>query len=118
MATTTASRKAKGRKLQQLIRDKILLMFHELTENDVQSTPMGVSGIDVQLSEAARKKFPYAIESKNQEKLNIWSALEQSAGDNRDLTPLLIFKRNRSEVYCALRFDDFMSLIEQLDNKL
>jgi hypothetical protein len=79
---------------------------------------MGQSGMDVQLSEAARERFPYAIEAKNQEKLNIWSALEQSARDNRDLTPLLVFKRNRSDVYCALRFEDFMSLVEQLDNEL
>jgi hypothetical protein len=106
------SAKAKGRKLQQYIAEKILELFPELTERDVKSTSMGVSGDDIQLSEEATKKFPFSVEAKNQERLQIWEALKQSTKDNRDLTPLLVFKRNRSEVYCAMKFEDFLSLLK------
>jgi len=116
MAKTVQSRKAKGRKLQQYVADKIRKLFSELTERDVKSTPMGVSGDDIQLSEAAAKKFPFSIEAKNTEKLNIWAALEQSVSENRKLTPLVIFKRNRSDVFCAMKFDDLLKLLELIED--
>tara|TARA_Y100000310_G_C20595818_1_gene770438 strand:- start:748 stop:1092 length:345 start_codon:yes stop_codon:yes gene_type:complete len=109
----TSSAKAKGRRLQQWIRDRILDMFPNLTKNDVESVAMGQSGADIKLSEAARKAFPYSVEAKNQEAFNIWKALEQSEKENRDLTPIVVFKRNRSDVYVALRFDDFMNMVEE-----
>jgi hypothetical protein len=115
MATTTQSRKQKGRRLQQYIVDKIRELHPSLTERDCSSTPMGVSGDDVQLSEAAAKLFPFSVEAKNTEKLNIWAALEQSESGNRDLTPLVVFKRNRSDVYCAMKFDDLLRILERLD---
>jgi len=113
MAKTINSRKQKGRKLQQFVRDIVLKLFPELTIRDVVSIPMGVPGADVQLSEAASKLFPYSVECKNQEKLNIWTALKEAEGINRDLTPILVFKRNRSKVYCCLTFDDFIKLIKK-----
>lgn len=97
---------------------KILKLFPNLTDRDVRSQSMGVPGDDVVLSEKAAKLFPYSVECKNTEKLNIWKALEQSESNNRKLTPLLIFKRNRSKVYVTLELDDFMSMIEKLkDNQ-
>lgn len=102
------SAKSKGRRLQQWIVDQILQLFPDLTKRDVQSTSMGASGDDVKLSEAAVKKFPWSIESKNTERLQIWQALEQADGNNRELPPLLVFKRNRSDVYVALKWDDFI----------
>lgn len=109
-----SSAKQKGRKHQQNIRDKILEIFPELSLNDVVSTPMGVSNLDIQLSDRARELFPYSVEAKCQEKLNIWSALEQSENNKEELTPIVVFKRNRSQTYVALKFDDFMNIIEKL----
>ena len=59
------SAKAKGRKLQTWVVDKILALFPSLSSLDVKSTPMGVNGVDVQLSSLAQKFFPYDIECKN-----------------------------------------------------
>jgi len=117
MAISIAARKQKGRKLQQVVRDSILKLFPELTERDVRSTPMGVSGEDVQLSAKAAELFPYAVEAKCHEKLNIWSALEEAEGNNRDLEPLLVFKRNRSEIYAVVSFKHFMKLLKELREK-
>jgi len=107
----TSSMKNKGRRLQQSIVKIILDKFSKLTKNDVRSISMGKSGMDIELSEAARKKFPYAVEAKNTERLNIWSAIEQAESANRDLTPIVVFKRNRSEIYVTLKLDDFMELV-------
>jgi len=74
---------------------------------------MGCSGDDVVLSEKAAELFPYSVECKNQEKLNIWAALEQATQENRTLSSLVIFKRNRSKVYVALELDDFIKILEQ-----
>lgn len=112
MASTVQSRKSKGRRLQQLVVSEILKIFPLLTERDVKSQPMGVTGSDVVLSEAAATAFPYSVECKNTEKLNIWSALEQSESENRTLTPVVIFKRNRSKVYITMELDKFMKLLK------
>ena len=109
----TSSCKQKARVLQQSVVKKILESFPHLTENDCRSTPMGCSGVDIQLSEAALKVFPFSVEAKNQEALSIWAALKQAESESRKGTPLLIFKRNRSDTYCCLKFNDFMSLIQQ-----
>ena len=111
-ANTPQSRKQKGRKLQQTIRD-ILIKEFNLPEEDVKSTSMGASGCDVTLSNLAREVIPFAIESKNTESLNIWSALEQAESNaTEDLMPLVVFKRNRSEIYCALKFEDLVNILK------
>jgi len=63
--------KSKGRRLQQAVRDLILENFKDLEEDDVRSTSMGAGGEDVLLSPKARKYFPFSIECKNQEKINV-----------------------------------------------
>ena len=63
------SAKAKGRKLQQWVVEQLLNVFKGLTNLDVRSTPMGVNGVDVQLSTAAFTRFSYDIECKNTERM-------------------------------------------------
>ena len=105
------SAKNKGKRLQNKVRDLILEKFQQLEEDDVRSTTMGDSGEDVLLSPAARKLFPFSVECKNQEKLNIWSALEQTENNSNNHVPLLIFKRNRTKTYAVLGFDKLLELL-------
>ena len=107
----TSSAKAKGRRLQQKVRDLLLETFTELEPDDIRSTSMGVSGEDLQLSPAARKLIPFAIECKNQEKLNVWDSLKQAEENSGDYSPVLIFKRNRSKTYAVLEIEKFIELI-------
>ncbi|HQC34759.1 MAG TPA: hypothetical protein PLG95_08525, partial [Methanoculleus sp.] len=65
-ANTPASRKAKGRKFQQQIRDDLVDRLG-IAPGDVQSTAMGQPGCDIYLSPAARDRFPYGVECKHQE---------------------------------------------------
>lgn len=111
------SAKAKGRKLQQYVRDKLYEIFPELEEGDIRSTSMGCGGSDLQMSPLAQRKFPYDIECKNQEALNVWSSFKQAESNSpKGTKPLLVFKRNRSDVYCMLKLDDFLRLYEKNDN--
>jgi hypothetical protein len=90
----TQSAKAKGRRLQQWVRDQVLESYPKLTEDDVRSTGMGQSGADLQLSAAAKEAFPFEVECKNQERLNLWQSFEQCESNAIEREPLLIVKKN------------------------
>ena len=107
------SAKNKGKRLQNKIRDLILEKFNQLEPDDVRSVTMGESGEDILLSPAARKLFPFSTECKNQEKLNIWSSLEQAETNSGKHIPIVIFKRNRSKTYVALEFEKLLELSDE-----
>ena len=109
----TRSAKNKGKRLQNNVRDLILETFTELEPDDVRSTTMGDSGEDILLSPAARKLFPFSTECKNQEKLNIWSSLEQAEDNAGKHIPLVVFKRNRSKTYAVLEIENLMKLLKK-----
>ena len=107
------SAKNKGKRLQNKVRDLILEKFDTLESDDVRSITMGDSGEDILLSPAARKLFPFSVECKNQEKLNIWSALDQAEQNSGEHTPLVIFKRNRSKTYAVLQIEKLLELLDE-----
>lgn len=111
MAKTVASRKAKGRNFQNKVAHQIRIETG-LSEDDVRPVAASVNGMDIQLSEAGKIVFPFAVECKKTETLAIWKALEQAKSNaSGGLVPLLVFSRNNSDTYVALKFDDFMEII-------
>lgn len=78
MAIKTQSAKAKGRRLQNYIRDRLLERFPWLGEGDVESCSMGSSGVDLKMSPLARKTLPISIEAKKTKKTPSRAELEQS----------------------------------------
>ena len=106
----TQSAKAKGRRLQQAVRDGILKRFPMLEPDDVRSTSMGAGGEDVQLSPAARKVFPYQVECKNLASIAIYKHYEQASGHNNH-EPLLVVKQNRSKPLAIVDLDHFLDLL-------
>lgn len=110
-----SSKKAKGRGLQKNIKNILLECFKgQLEEDDIRSTSMGASGVDLLLSPAAQKLIPFAIECKNQERLNIWSAIEQAEKNaTQTLKPLVVFKKNYSKTYVALELNEFLALLKK-----
>ena len=95
----TSSAKAKGRKLQQWVVTKLL-----------ESRPMGSSGEDVIMGVQSRKQFPYSIECKNQEAVNVWKAMEQCQTNCKDYEPLVIIKRNKSKPLALVDAEYFIKL--------
>jgi len=112
-----SSAKAKGRRLQQWVRDQILLIFKDLQEDDVRSNPMGAPGEDLLLSPLARKLFPYSVECKNVEKLNIWGSIDQCTENGGANTPMIIFKKNGREPYVAIPFDKMSDMLRRLNEE-
>lgn len=106
-----ASAKAKGRRLQNEVARCIRRVFG-LSERDVRPAVMGANGADIKLSDEAARVFPYAIECKNTERLNIWSAIAQAEAhaQRENLRPLVIFTRNRAEVYVCVELGHFLQL--------
>ena len=51
--------------------------------------------------------------AKNQEKLNIWSSLQQAEDNAGEHIPLVVFKRNRSKTYVAFELDKLMEILNE-----
>ena len=105
----TSSAKAKGRRFQQWVRDKLIEVLN-IHPEDIESRSMGAGGEDLIMARAARKKFPYSIECKNQEKLNVWSAYDQAESNSGNYEPLVVIKRNRQKPLVVLDAEYFMKL--------
>lgn len=108
------SAKAKGRNLQKRVRDAILETFSDLTDRDVRSTSMGAAGVDVTLSAAAVRVFPYSIECKSRGSMAIYSLWNDTV-DNLapDTHPLLVVKQNNSEPLAVVSLTHFMELVHE-----
>lgn len=114
-----SSAKAKGRRAAAELRELLLQAAPSLDPGDIVVTPSGVNGPDLYLSPAAKKVYPFAIECKAVEALNVWSALKQAethglmSGGVTSLFPLLAFKRNRSLLYVSMRAEDFLKVLSK-----
>ena len=111
-ANTPASRKAKGRRLQQAVRQDLVDRLG-IDPGDILSTAMGQSGCDLYLSPAARSVFPFGVECKAQERIALSEWWQQCArnAEAEGLVPLLVFKRNREEPLAVLRWSDLLALL-------
>ncbi len=107
------SAKAKGRRLQNLLRDMLREAFPSLENDDIKSQTMGMPGEDIVLSPAAQKIIKYSFECKNKERLDLWKSLEQANENSDNRNPVLVIKRNRSKVYAAIELNNFINLIKE-----
>ena len=103
----TQSAKAKGRKLQQWVRDQLIEQL-DVHPEDIESRSMGAGGEDLIMARAARQKFPFSIECKNQEKLNVYEAYAQACANSGDHEPILFMKKNRKKPLVVLDAEWFI----------
>ena len=111
----TSSAKAKGRRLQQKFM-QLLIEQLDIDPEDIESRSMGAGGEDLIMSKAARNKFPYSIECKNLEKLNIWSAWDQANGNKGLYEPLVVIKKNGVRPLVVLDAENFLDMIKEFNN--
>ena len=109
MIMKTQSAKAKGRRFQQWVRD-ILIEKLNVHPEDVESRSMGAGGEDLIMARAAREKFPYSIECKNQETLNVWKSYEQAESNSGKYEPVVFIKRNNQKPLVVVDADYFVKL--------
>ena len=110
----TSSAKAKGRNLQKKIRE-LLIEHLNIDPEDIESRSMGAGGEDLIMARAARQKFPFSIECKNVEKLNVWEAYEQAKANCNDYEPLVVMKKNQKKPLVVIDANYFISLVKRLD---
>ena len=104
----TSSAKAKGRRFQQWVRDQLIEQL-EIHPEDIESRSMGAGGEDLIMARAAREKFPYSIECKNQERVSIWKAYAQCEHNSNGNEPLLIVKRNHHKALAIVDAEHFIN---------
>ena len=110
----TQSAKAKGRKLHQWVRDQIIEQL-DVHPEDIESRSMGAGGEDLIMARAARERFPFSVECKNVEKLNVWEAYEQAKSNSNDYEPIVIMKKNQKKPLVVVDADFFISLFKRGD---
>ena len=103
------SAKAKGRRLQQQFRE-LLIEKLGIHPEDIENRSMGAGGEDLIMSRSAREKFPYSIECKNQESLNIWKSYEQAQQNSGNYEPIVVIKRNNVKPLVLVDADYFIEL--------
>ena len=111
----TSSAKAKGRNLQKKIRD-LLIEHLGIDPEDIESRSMGASGEDLIMSKAARNLFPYSVEAKNQEKVNVWSAYKQATDNSKGYIPVAVIKKNNHKPLAVLDLEAFILLCRKEDD--
>ena len=114
MAKTAKSSKAKGRRLQNFVRDALREIYTpELHEDDIKSQTMGMTGEDIVFSPAAREMCSFSFECKNVERLQMWQAIEQCEKNKPDSsTSAIVFKKNGKEPYIAIPFQVFCDMLQ------
>ena len=110
------SAKAKGRRLQQWFRD-LLINKLDIHPDDVESRSMGAGGEDLIMARTARKKFPYSIECKNQEKINIWKSYFQAQENSKEYEPIVVIKRNNHKPLLLVDAEHFIDLHSKNERK-
>jgi hypothetical protein len=104
-----SSAKAKGRLLQKWFAN-LLVEELDVDPEDLESRPMGSGGEDIIMGKQTRNIFPYSIECKNQEAVNVWKAYEQATENCKGYEPLVVIKRNRSKPLVVMDAEAFVKL--------
>jgi hypothetical protein len=95
---------------------KLLIEKLNIDPEDLESRSMGAGGEDLIMSKAARTKFPYSIECKNQERLNIWSAWEQAESNKGIYEPIVVIKKNKQRPLVVLDAENFLDMIKNFND--
>lgn len=110
------SGKAKARHLQNFVAGVFLYLGREEGHthvDDVFPRQMGGAGVDTVMSPRARLLFPYDVECKQVEKLNVGAVYTEHAKKYKDSInfPIVVHSKNRAKVLITLSFEDFIRLV-------
>ena len=106
------SRRAKGKKLQRVVQQKILKAFPHLKPEDVRVAKTGENGADIKMSRIARRLIPYQFEMKNQQKLLTLYKFFAQAQRHGKLEAVLVIKLNSRKPLAVIDLDQFIELIK------
>lgn len=111
---TPASKKQKGRKFQQWVRDKLLEAFkpYKIRPDDIKSTSMGASGEDLQFSPFARDLIGISVECKSHKSFAVYKIYEQCVTNAKGNEPVVFIKQNNSKPLAIVDAEHYISLLK------
>lgn len=114
---TPASKKQKGRKFQQWVRDKLLEAFkpYKIRPDDIKSTSMGASGEDLQFSPFARDLMGVSVECKSHKAFAVYKIYEQCQSNAGEYEPVVFIKQNNSKPLALVDAEFFINLLAKKD---
>jgi hypothetical protein len=102
---------SKGRRLQNIIKSKILKTFKHLKKSDLRIARIGETGADVKLSRVASKFFPYSVECKSQQKMKLVYQYYAQAAKHSKHEPVLFIKMNKRQILTIIDTNHFFDLV-------
>lgn len=112
---SVGSAKAKGRNLQKWVCSKIAeLTGHEWgKDQDIESRPMGQTGVDVRMTREVLSLFPFSVECKRQENWSVPSWIEQARRNQIPNTDwLLVIQRNFKDPVVVMDAEAFFYILK------
>lgn len=97
---------AKGKAFEYEVRDLIRGYGYK----DTQRSPMS-GAIHFLQGDILSKKFPYFVECKHTEKTEFYKWYEKANQQCKGKPPIIVWRKNRGDIYCFLLFSDFMDLL-------
>lgn len=108
-----ASAKAKGHKLEAIVRDKVIEAF-SLTRDDVRISVGSETGVDIKLSPKAKALFPFAPECKARAKMDtLYNFYDQAIRNADKLIPILVLKADYKQPLVVIDLDYFLTLVNK-----
>ena len=107
------SRRRKGRRLQNLVRTKILETFDILRPTDVGIAKTGENGADIKLSKIAKRILPYQFECKYQERLATLHRWFSQSKKHGRMEPILVVKMNDKKPLLIMDLDHFFQIVKE-----
>jgi len=107
------SRRREGKRLQNLVRSKILDTFDILRPTDVSVAKTGENGCDVKLSKIAKRILPYQFECKYQERLSTLHRWFNQSRKHGRLEPILVVKMNDKKPLLVMDLEHFFEIVKE-----
>ena len=104
----------KGKRAEREVANMLNQFFDANVRRTPQSGGMSIKG-DIIDTQGILSEFHFEV--KNQERLNIWKALDQAQADcpsRRE--PVVVFTKNHKPYYACMHFDDWMDLVKELED--
>lgn len=112
-----SSRKAKARELQKYVAQRISNITGIPCGKDelIESREMGQAGSDVKLIGPAQQAFPFAVECKRTEKLDLFGAIRQAKENTKEgIDWLVIHRRSQEDALVTMKADVFFDIYGEL----
>lgn len=110
---TSGARRAKAKRGPTRTREA-MVTHGGLSPDEVTITANGLNGVDLKVGGESAKRWPFAMECKTVERLNVWDAIKQAKGYGADWC--LTITRNNDGLYAIMDFVTVCKMVKALND--